>query len=619
MRYISFLICSLLTLPLVAQEDEGENWLGNGRPECNVQLLGESIRKAPRRIGSQATAPLKSHGVQKVPVVLVAFDDKDFITADGVASEVNAFYQKFCNGTMDGQLYKGHGSYGSIRDFFVEQSDSAFLPEFTVMGPVTLSKGYADYGKGYKDTATGISAFTSEAITAAQAAYEGDWSDFDNDGNDIIDFIFFIYAGMGENNYGEDTNLIWPKEQRTSITIGDVTYGGYGLTCECRPVWDDDGNLSGTKTDGVGVFIHELSHGLGLPDFYDTQNVAFGMDLWSVMDYGEYGNNGYNPGAYTAYERDFMGWRQLIDLEEPTVLTIPCFTDGGYGYRIQNDNSANEYYIIENRQAKGWDNLVCAFGGHGLMVTHVDYNATRWSNNTVNTDASHQRMTIVAANNDYRGTNTKGLTQREWREILRGQTYPGTSLNYALTDESTPAAEVYVGGFLHKPLRSIVEKSDGTVTVCFRTNGQLDTPEPNEAEDIHMNSFLASWPTVENAIEYVCELYRDDMLVSCDTLSDTSKLYEGLEDDSALKYRVKALAASPEDYLPSEWSEYVYLHTIPSYIGNISESEKIVTIYNLGGMLVCRCRADELGRIALREGLYIVKYSNGASKKIILK
>jgi hypothetical protein len=125
-----------MSFPLHAQEgwDDEFQML---RPECSVMetsLLGE-VRLAPRRVGSQATAPLKAKGVQKVPVVLVAFADQGFSVAD-TNEGVIEYYQKFCNGTKDGHIYTGHGSHGSIRDFFVEQSDSVFLPEFVVIGPV---------------------------------------------------------------------------------------------------------------------------------------------------------------------------------------------------------------------------------------------------------------------------------------------------------------------------------------------------------------------------------------------------------------------------------------------------------------------------------------------------
>lgn len=619
-------LCLMLFVGKAAAQDVVEDWWGNGRPECQtaVDEVADGL-KAVRWIGSQTTAPLKARGTQRVPVVLVAFADLGFtVAADGQA--VNEYYRLFCNGTMDGKLYTGHGSHGSIRDYFVEQSDSIFLPEFTVIGPVTLDNGYAYYGENNYN-ANGVltsrdkrfSQFRTDALTKAVELYEN-WDDFDNNGDGRIDMVFFVFAGMGENIRGNDPNFLWPKETTSSTTINGRVFATSAVTNEVRPTsWNDDHTeVLTTRGDGVGVFIHELSHALGLPDFYDTKDVAFGMDLWSVMDYGEYGNNGYNPGNYTAYEREFMGWETLPELTEPCILTIPCFADGGTGYRIRNEaNPESEYYIIENRQPRGWDDRIGRMG-HGLQVTHVDYLASRWNGNTVNTDPDHQRMTIIAANNSYKGTNS-AANQSEWVATLAGNLFPGDAYNYELTDESAPAAEVFTGVLMHKPLRNITENADGTVTLCFRTFGQLETPEVGEAENVELDGFDIAWSEADHATRYAYELYCDSIVICTDTIAETNLHFGDLQPSSKLKFRVMAMADTPEDYLDSEWTPFVYVSTLSDFISQVPESEKLVDVYTLGGMYVSRCHADELGRLSLRRGIYLVRYANGAARKVLVR
>lgn len=644
-----FLIIVLLTAVCASAQDVAvEEWLDNLRPEhydggADTMRTNGIQHLGMRRIGSTQTAPLKAYGVQRVPVVLAAFADMAFSAADSTATDeagnvvtvkkgtdeaVNAFYQKFCNGTMDGKLYKGHGSYGSIRDYFVEQSDSVFFPEFTVIGPVKLDSCYAYYGQNQgSNKDKHYSDFSNEAIRKAMEVYNN-WDTFDNDGNGTIDMVFFIYAGLGENT-SKNPDHIWPKETTRSETINGKVFATNAATSEARPakthnekvvVGTDTTSvrvIDAIKTDGVGVFIHELSHALGLPDFYDTVGKSFGMDLWSVMDYGEYANQGYTPGNYTAYERDFMGWRRLKMLEEPCVLTLSCFADGGYGYRINNEaNPQNEYYIIENRQSKGWDTSIGRLG-HGLQVTHVDFDSWSWNNNKVNTNPDHQRMTIIAANDNYTGTYATD-DSKVWAAAIAGQLFPGDMFNYDLTDETTPAAEVFTGVLMHKPIRNITENEDSTVTICFRTNGILGTPVVNEAENIKMDQFDASWVEVDHATKYVCELYMDSLLIRQDTIAETSHHYDELLPSSDLKLRVMAFADSPEDYLESEWSDFCYLSTLSDYIENVSASDKVVDVYALNGILVSHCKADALGRLSLRRGIYIVKYSNGAAKRILI-
>lgn len=95
-----------------------------------------------RRVGSASAAALTQHGSPRVPVVLVSFADKDFMVGAD-AESVRQYYHLYCNGTDDGVSYTGHGSKGSLREYFMEQSSGDFSPEFTAIGPVKLDSTYA--------------------------------------------------------------------------------------------------------------------------------------------------------------------------------------------------------------------------------------------------------------------------------------------------------------------------------------------------------------------------------------------------------------------------------------------------------------------------------------------
>ncbi len=624
-RLATTVLAVVWAMTSVAQTEEKFDWMRNGRPECFHEETNAYGMRAPRKVGSQATAPLKASGVQHVPVVLVAFSDKSFSAADGTDEGVNAFYQKFCNGTMDGVRYTAHGSYGSIRDYFVEQSHGIFLPEFTIIGPVTLEKTCSYYGTNSGTTKdTKYSEFRNDAIKKAMDVYS-DWEKFDNDKNTTIDMVFFIFAGLGESNTGGlYPNLIWPKEHTSSTTINERVFATSAATCECRPIWNATGTaITATRTDGVGVFCHELSHALGLPDFYDYGNKEFGMDIWSVMDYGEYCYNGYSPVNYTAYERDFMGWETLTELTEPSMVTIPCFAKGGGGYKITNNANPSEYYVLENRQAAGWDNMLGKYYGHGLQVTRVTHNATLWSNNKVNTynatynKNTYQHMTIIAANNSYKGTNSASSSD-EWFLTLGGNLFPGTSYNYNLTDETTPAATIYTGGLIHKPIRNITENEDGTITLCFMTNGKLDTPNVEDAENVTMESFDASWATVENATKYVFELSCEDGVLHTDTLSENAAHYDDLQSSYNYHFRVKAIADFPEDYLDSEWSDVIEFQTLVDKVSAMSSKDQMVDVYTASGIRICRCKLNEVSRISIHRGIYILRMSDGTARRVFL-
>ncbi|MBP5770050.1 MAG: M6 family metalloprotease domain-containing protein [Bacteroidaceae bacterium] len=461
-----------------------------------------SARLAPRRIGSQTSAPLPSIGSPKVPVVLVNFADSVFSVAD-TDEGLRNYYDLYCNGTRDGQLYKGHGSYGSIRDYFAQQSDSLFLPEFVILGPVTLDQPEEYYGTNSGDNKdTRYGQFRNDAIKKVTAQYDIDWRRFDNRGKSTetkpqVDMIFFIFAGRGEAN-GGDASTIWPKESQGSVTINNIQFSTSACCNEMRKArrYERDtldipaangqdsiriDTIDYSTPDGIGIMCHELGHALGLPDFYDTKGTGFGMDVWSLMDYGCYANNGYTPVSYTTYERDFMGWRKLEVLDQKGTLTLLPTELGGKGYKIINEENADEYYIIENRQPEGWDSVLGRLG-RGMQVTHVDFSQSIWNGNSVNTNKNHQRMTIIAANNMYFGTSNPDTRDgAHLRETWSGNLYPfvkvdaasGDTLvcNDSLTVHSVPAATVYsASGFMHKDIFNIRQQEDGTVTLSYLEN-----------------------------------------------------------------------------------------------------------------------------------------------------
>lgn len=435
-----------------------------------------AAQQAPRRIGSQATAPLPSTGSPKVPVVLVNFADSVF-TVGETDEEVRQYYDLYCNGTRDGNRYTGHKSYGSIRDYFSDQSDNQFTPEFVIIGPVTLENPESYYGSNSGTKDIRYSQMTREVIAKATEIYDGDWMNFDNRGKGKVDMVFFIFAGCGENTSHVGTD-IWPKEFQSAQTINGIVFSTSACCSEkAATVKRVDGAyvVTGSSVDGIGVMCHELSHALGLPDFYNTRYEAFGMDLWSLMDYGCYAGGSKCPCSYTSYEREFMGWSKMEELTEPGWYTIQPTEAGFRGMKIVNDENSNEYYVLDNRQRVGWDTSL-ASRGHGLQVTHVDFLQSAWNSNGVNSDAKHQRMTIIAANNNYNGTYRDDITQQDLLEAWAGNLFPyiyedenGEAVtNDSLTAESTPAATVFTaGGFMHKDLHAIRENDDMSVTFYY--------------------------------------------------------------------------------------------------------------------------------------------------------
>ena len=443
----------------------------------SIQTYRTPWQQAERRAASVLDAPLRPLGVQRIPVVLVEFMNLRFHVADSPEA-LRDFYDKFCNGTRDGNLYKGACSYGSVRDYFVQQSDSLFLPEFEIIGPVLLPNSYAYYGKDngdYHDV--NINMFFNHAVMGAQELVS-DWTRYDNDRDGKVDLVYFIYAGEGENGC-DDENTIWPHGKVNDRTIGQQTFCAYSCSNE---LYDD-------LVDGIGTMCHEMGHNLGLPDFYDTQGQSYGMDYWDVMDTGCYCDGGNCPCGYSAYEKDFVGWRKMevLKRDEEVTLTLQPISTGGTGYKMINPNNEHEYYILENRQNIGWDSFIgrgtALQNRHGMMLTHVDYSISRWTYNNVNTTLNHQCFTIIPADGEaysYSLVNTDAELQA-WALSADGDLFPGSKGVTCLFADKQP---VYTqSASMQQPLTNICEHEDGSITlnVCrfadVNGDGTVDTQD----------------------------------------------------------------------------------------------------------------------------------------------
>lgn len=446
---------------------------------CKVAMQRESIAQRARAARApQKVAQVPSVGEVNIPLLLVQYSDVKFSSGDPKA----AF-----EGHVNGDDYTAEGGYGSVKEFFEDQSEGKFTPRFDIIGPVTLDREMKFYGgndpEGNDKNARQM---VIDACRKADDQFDMDFSKYDNDGDGYVDVLYVLYAGYGEsNNASKLEDTIWPHQwQLASPMIFDgVKVSKYACNNEL------DG-YEGTTLDGIGVFCHEFSHCLGLPDFYPTDGSnGFGMESWSLMHYGNYNNNSRTPSGYTGYELDFLGWRELIVINSPQDVTLNAISEGGSAYKIVNDLNPNEYYVVENRQRTKWDQYAPA---EGMLVIHVDYKASAWQNNSVNNTPEHQRMTVIPADNK--------LTKAS----QSGDTYPGTSGNTALTSESKPAATVYQGEYMGKDITDI-SVNNGVVTFSFM-KGELEVPVQQEVTDVTGDGFTMHWSHVPGIKEYEVRL-----------------------------------------------------------------------------------------------------------------
>lgn len=496
---------------------------------------------------------------------------------------------------------------GSAVDFFRESSCGQFEPEFDVYGPVKLSRDRSYYGgNNYRGDDLHPEEMVKEACELLDD--EIDFSEYDRDGDGVVDNVFVFYAGGGEAS-GAGADTVWPHAWYLSEAY-DAAPEFDGVAVDryaCSNEWE------GSRPDGVGTFVHEFSHVMGLPDLYATEYTSsFTPGSWSCMDYGPYNNNGMTPPLYGAFERYALGWLTPTEIDSSRSVMLPPVGNNVAGIIKA---SSNEFFLLENRQQTGWDTYI---PGHGMLVWHIDYDDYVWASNTVNNTPSHQYVDIEEADG----------TQSEYTRD--GDAFPGTGNNTSFTDNTRPNMKTWSNRKMNLPLTGITESTSGMISfdVDEGSDERLDattalTPASNDD-----TALTATWTPVEGAI-YALTVYRDATVETKATdeaepeyvLQDlcvgdaTTYRVEGLEPGTVYHYYVRVLKGL--DY--SEPSNVIDVLTAgeSGIRSAIADPKGPFTIYDLTGRRVGTTPDGSLPA-NLTRGVYLLRSNNGTTKKIKL-
>ncbi|MBR6886101.1 MAG: M6 family metalloprotease domain-containing protein [Bacteroidales bacterium] len=361
----------------------------------DFQARRRGIQRRRSDWSKRAVSPILTTGERHIPVVLVEFSNLSFTISSPKA--------KF-NAMLNLAGYSANGGTGSVKDYYVDNSNGAFTPVFDVFDPVTLSDTYEHYGKVGDERGQDIS---GEALLEALALLDSkvDFSKYDADKDGYIDMILMYYAGHNEAEGGGEYT-IWPHQGYVSATsrLDGLYPSRYFCTSELK-------GSEGSDMCGIGTTCHEFAHSLGLPDFYDTDYEENGTNhalyVFSLMSSGSYLNSGCTPPYLNAEERIMLGW-----MDSDAMPEVPA---GSVSISSVKDNVAyksltsteGEYFVYEYRQKTGWDNYLPS----GMLIYHVDKSKTRsvggsmpftlweyWDyTNIINAYGEHPCFYVVAA------------------------------------------------------------------------------------------------------------------------------------------------------------------------------------------------------------------------------
>jgi M6 family metalloprotease-like protein len=414
----------------------------------NFSYTKQNIASRVKRLaGSSLTsAPKKSYPLMGSPrslVILVYFSDNNFIVPDTKTAFTNL---------LNESGYNSNGGTGSARDYFNDNSMGSFIPQFDVVGPYKLPQVMSYYGGN--DSSEQDKNPRQMVIDACGAANNDvNFAQYDTDGDGIVDNVFIYYAGYNEAERAP-ANTIWPHRwtlANYSTKFDGVSIFDYACTSELR-------GASGSNMCGIGTFCHEFGHVLGLPDYYATNDAKHQtLSDWNIMDNGAYLNMGKTPPSYSAFDRFYLNWLVPTEIKKPGLYTLEnlatsnkadIFTQYGNHNLVGSNPSPVEFFTVENRQNSGWDKYL---PGHGMLVSHIYYNAADWADNGPNNNALAMGYDIVEAD---------GIADNL---TLSGDPFPGTKNVKFYTPLLRNKTDI------DKPLTNISE-TNGIIQFMFDTN-----------------------------------------------------------------------------------------------------------------------------------------------------
>jgi immune inhibitor A len=250
---------------------------------------------------------------------------KAFMWGDGVVFDYTR---------QDGSVVHEDFTGKSVKEYFLDMSGGEYEIEGDVVGwlQVPHSTWYygADRCPGNRSGMTSGSGadggipgagsprqLVRDALDAVNAAHPGfNWSQYDQNGDGIIDRLWIVHSGYGQEDgtvllnrtdYGE--SAVWSH----SSAVTPPYQVAPGVAAGPYIVMPENG--------GIGVFAHEYAHNLGAMDLYAYGNGDTSTGFWALQsdDWTGY-PIGFQPPAVDPMHLDWWGWLNPKVISDPSQV-----------------------------------------------------------------------------------------------------------------------------------------------------------------------------------------------------------------------------------------------------------------------------------------------------------
>ena len=364
-------------------------------------------------------------------IIRVEFNDYKFKHSESVwASKIF--------GTSKGQLnhYYNEISYGKFQFEAVSETEGT-----TNDGIITVKLNKDHPGN------TGDNKFDEDDLLNALTLSDGyiNYLDYDKNNNGSLGVnefqVVFLVAG-GESSFGTNPG-IWAH---SSCIYSDDKFDDVRVsTCQGGGKYARFGEKHSTHDATIGIIAHELGHSVfDLPDLYDTYgDDSEGIGIFGLMSGGSWNSTksdtyyGETPAHMTGWSKVFSGFVEAEEISENRDnLTLNGASTNEYNlYKIKTSVD-NEYFLIENRSANGYDQGLDDLKGlddvytGGLLVLHIDDNEAN------NEDETHKWVDVEEANN-------AGLDDKSNEGHINNLYFNGNKTEF--TPQTTPNSNTYDG------------------------------------------------------------------------------------------------------------------------------------------------------------------------------
>ena len=450
--------------------------LGLTEPVRKPMPQGVVSQQRQARVAAEWQAPkLVSRGL----LIVVEFEDTPLAAGNTVQS-----FDSLANADE----YTYNGAVGSCKQYYQDQSNGLYTPQFDVVGPVFLPQTTAYYGTDAADKGDDryVADFVIDACKEAQDLGV-DFANYDQDGDGNVDLVYILYAGYSQAD-GAAATCIWPHawDMQSALFYGNTNQSEYYVKANAAgqiisqnlPVLNGKTILryacsneliypSSARTS-IGTICHEFGHVLGLADLYRTDGVESNEvpGSWALMSNGNYLNNGNTPPNLSVWEKYSLGWIEPKMLAASEQVVLPA---DGATYRMLNRSSivpeegaftTDTTLYFENRQMEGWDKYL---PGHGMLVWQIVYDAEDWYYNEPNNHSIRMKLLAATGATPYTDNRNGGARQ--------DVPFPG---DWNIT-EYEPYAHISL---------TEIEEVDGVISFDFTNTTYTDVQSPSVEMDM---------------------------------------------------------------------------------------------------------------------------------------